>query len=168
MRKFHTVAALSLVALSAPACATEAPAKEKDAVANAVTDFLAAIGSEDKTAVADHMLPDGTIMVHNLMEADNPQIVAVPVQDHLKRWATRTGSYTEAMNYDIIKVSGTMAHVWGPYSFKAGTSLRHCGINSIHLLRTEAGWKVGNLSFTMVPPDQCAAVGADWVEGDDS
>ncbi|MEA1620026.1 hypothetical protein SOQ14_13975 [Erythrobacter sp. T5W1-R] len=130
--------------------------------AGAVDAFMAAIGSDDKTLLARHMDPRGTIFIHNRMDAANPRVDVVPVAQHLERWAARTGDYEEVMEYDVVRVEGDMAQVWGPYSFRYNGGLTHCGINSISLVRGADGWKVANTSFSMVPPAQCAEVGADW------
>lgn len=133
---------------------------------DAVDDFLAAIGSEDKTDLADHMIPEGVIFVHNHMDPENPRVDIVPVSQHLARWATLEGVFEEKMGDRQVMKSYGMAHVWGGYSFSANGSLRHCGVNSLSLVLMDDGsWKVGNASFTMVPPDQCRFVGANWVPG---
>ncbi|MDA0327831.1 MAG: hypothetical protein O2958_02280 [Gemmatimonadetes bacterium] len=41
-----------------------------------------------------------------------------------------------------------MASIWAPYTFYLNGAVRHCGINSIELLRDREGWKVTQLSDT--------------------
>ena len=51
--------------------------------------------------------------------------------------------------YDLdIDVDGDMASAWVPYTFYFDGVVRHCGINSIELLRDADGWKVTQLSDT--------------------
>ena len=51
--------------------------------------------------------------------------------------------------YDVdIDVDGDMASAWVPYTFYLDGVVRHCGINSIELLRDADGWKVTQLSDT--------------------
>ncbi|QUL37871.1 nuclear transport factor 2 family protein [Erythrobacter sp. JK5] len=156
------------LALAAPALADHHTTPEQDAVAEAVTDFMDAISSDDRTLLTELMVPEGMIFVHDRMDPDNPRLAIVPVAEHVERWKTRTADYEEVMNYSNILVDGDMAQVWGPYSFTADGTLTHCGINSLSLVKRDGEWKVGNTSFTMVAPSECMAVGADWVEGDDS
>ena len=164
MRGLPTIAGLALAAVAAPAYAGELDASERDAVAAAVTGFMDAIASDDKTLLALHMIPEAMIFIHNQMDPENPRVDVVPVAQHLERWAARTGDYEENMRYDVVEVSGDMAQVWGPYSFTYNGTLTHCGVNSISLVRGKNGmWKVGNTSFTMVPAARCGEVGADWV-----
>jgi acetyl-CoA carboxylase alpha subunit len=157
----------TLALLAAPALAQDYATPDHRAAADAVAAFMEAIASDDKTLLAQHMIPEGVIFIHNRMDPENPRIDTVPVARHLERWATRSGDYEEIMRYDTVEVEGDMAQVWGPYSFRANGALTHCGINSISLVRGPDGvWKVGNTSFSMVAPEACAQVGADWVDGE--
>lgn len=167
MRENLIAAALALVAAPSAAVAEDAPMlpTPETRVENAVTDFMNAIASEDKTMLARFMLPGGMIFIHNRMDPENPRIDTVSVEDHLERWAGRTGDYVEKMRYDHVLVSGDMAQVWGPYSFTYNGTLTHCGINSISLVEDADGaWKVANTSFTMVAPAACAEAGVDWLD----
>jgi hypothetical protein len=51
--------------------------------------------------------------------------------------------------YDVkVQVDGNMASVWAPYTFYLDKAVRHCGINSIELLRDGAQWKITQVSDT--------------------
>jgi len=51
--------------------------------------------------------------------------------------------------YDVsIEVDGNMASAWTPYTFYLDGQVRHCGVDSIELLRTEGEWKITQLSDT--------------------
>lgn len=162
MRGIPVIAGLAL-AFATPAAAEE-PASEQDAVIAGANAFFAAIASEDKTALAGVMIPEAVIFVHNRMDPGNPRVDVVPVAEHLAGWAKSTGRFDEMMFYETILIDGDMAQVWGPYSFRVNDKLTHCGINSLSMVRMEDGsWKVGNTSFTMVPPAECRSIGANWV-----
>ena len=137
---------------------------ESNLVKEAADRFFEALRSEDKTALAAVMVPEAVIFVHNRMDPANPRVDVVPVGEHLERWARGTRAVDEVMTYETVLVDGDMAHVWGPYRFAVEGQTTHCGINSISLIRTDRSvygeWKVANTSFTMVPPVQCAAIGA--------
>lgn len=164
----HTIATLALALAATPALADGYETPDHRAVADAVTGFMDAIASEDKTELANHMVLEGLIFVHNQMDPANPRVDVVPVAQHLERWAARTAQYKEEMSYDTVLVSGDMAQVWGPYSFTANGTLTHCGVNSISLVRDAQGvWKVANTSFSMVAPARCEEVGASWVSHHD-
>lgn len=156
MRAFITAAAAFLAA--APLAAEQAP--EHAEVTAAADAFFAALRSQDKTALAGQMDPQGLITIHHRMNPAAPKIIFVPAADHLHNWLTSAPDVDERMRYDAVLVDGDMAQVWGPYRFTAGGRTTHCGINSLSLVRGEGGWKVANTSFSMVPPDQCEALGA--------
>lgn len=139
-----------------PAWADDDPAQEAKL---AVNGFMNAIASDDKTDLADHMVPEAMIFVHNRMDPANPRVDHLTVAQHLENWAKRDARYIEDMAYTSVLVDGDMAHVWGPYSFWVNYELSHCGINSLNLVRTQDGWKVANTSFTMERPSECERLG---------
>jgi ketosteroid isomerase-like protein len=160
------LSALSLIAVAliaeAPLAAGEtapAPSPEQAEVTAAVDAFFTAIASDDKTALARHMIPEATIFIHNRMDPANPRVDVVGVARHLENWARRTASFDEEMAITDIRVDGDMAHVWGPYSFWADYELKHCGINSLSLVKGADGWKVANTSFIMERPSECERLG---------
>jgi len=157
--------AAALLTAAAPLAAEE-PTPEQAEVIAAADAFFAALGSTDKTDLAEVMLPEGVIFVHSRMDPANPRIDAVPVARHLERWARGSGRFIERMRYATVLVSGDMAQVWGPYVFLANSEISHCGINSLSLVKTsEGGWKVANTSFTMEPPSECERLGAPRMDG---
>ncbi|MFO6430601.1 hypothetical protein ACLBKT_10990 [Erythrobacter sp. W302b] len=154
------IPALAALLAAAPLAAQEPTPEQAEAIA-AADAFFAALRSEDGTALAGQMLPEGMIFIHSRMTPDLPRVDAVPVADHLARWAKGTRKVDEVMRYDTVLVDGDMALVWGPYRFIAEGKTTHCGINSLSLVKTEGGaWKVANASFTMELPERCAALGA--------
>ncbi|MEM9310786.1 MAG: hypothetical protein AAGA34_05005 [Pseudomonadota bacterium] len=142
---------------------SEGPAYPRDSVLGAADAFFEALASADKTALADVMIPEATIFVHNRMELGNPRVYIVPVADHLARWARGTRNVSEKMVYQRVYENGDLGIIEGPYSFSVEGEVTHCGVNILNIVKTDEGWKVGNTSFTMVPPDMCDIVGANWV-----
>lgn len=65
------------------------------------------------------------------------------------RAIANSGGRWEEPLYDVqVRVDGHMAQVWAPYTFYLDKKVRHCGIDSIELLRTSAGWKITQISDT--------------------
>lgn len=151
--------ALPALIAAAPLAAAEPSAAQSEAIA-AADAFFAALRSDDKTALAGQMLPEGMIFIHNRMNPDAPRVDVVPVARHLENWAKGTRKVDEVMRYDAVLVDGDMAQVWGPYRFIAEGKTTHCGINSMSLVKRADGWKVANTSFTMEQPARCASLGA--------
>lgn len=84
-----------------------------------------------------------------LDERDGP--AAVRAQS-VEGWITAIGSSGGSWNeqiYDLdVRVDGTMASIWAPYTFYLEDEISHCGINSIELLHDAGGWKVTQISDT--------------------
>ena len=163
MRGIPIFAGFALALAASPAAADVVVTEEMAVIAGANA-FMDAIANSDRTVLTQHMLPEAVIFVHNRFNPDKPRVDVMPATRHFENWAKRTSDYQESMRYDHVLVDGDMAQVWGPYSFTADGTLTHCGINSMSMVRMEDGsWKVGNVSFTMVAPQQCGAVGVDWL-----
>ncbi len=151
-------------ALAAAPIAAETPAStqapEHAAVTAAADAFFDALRTDDKTALALQMDPQGLITIHNRMDPAAPKILFVPVAKHLENWLKTPPGLDERMVYTTVLVDGDMAQVWGPYSFIASGKTTHCGINSMSLVKREGARKIANTSFSMVPPADCDALGA--------
>ena len=164
MKAFTLTAGVLLAA--APLAAQQAPERtpEQKDVAAATDAFFQAIGSTRKTDLAEVMLPEGVIFIHDRMTPGAPKLHVVPVAQHLERWAKNPNRNFENMRYETILISGDMAQVWGPYVFVVNSVPSHCGVNSLSLVRRDGVWKVANTSFTMEPVSQCAEIGAPGFE----
>ena len=85
-----------------------------------------------------------------VMSARNgPTVIASQAVDGwIEAIGSSEGRWDEQV-YDLdINVDGDMASAWVPYTFYLDGAVRHCGINSIELLRDADGWKVTQLSDT--------------------
>ncbi|MBI1402220.1 MAG: hypothetical protein GC147_03270 [Porphyrobacter sp.] len=153
------ITAIAAAMAAAPLAAEEPPTGQAEVIA-AADAFFAAIGSDDKTAIARTMDPEGTIYVHDRRKPDAPEVIVIPVARHLENWLKSPPGFAEKMVYAHVLVDGDMAQVWGPYRFTAGGKTTHCGIDSLSLVKRDGVWKVANTSFTMEPPSECARLGA--------
>lgn len=75
-------------------------------------------------------------------------IVYSPVDGWLSGIARSNGQWEERLFDTEIRVDGDIASVWTSYNFYLGGTLRHCGVDTIELIRTDAGWKITQLSDT--------------------
>ena len=65
------------------------------------------------------------------------------------------------MEYDVIIASDGVGQVWGPYRFMVDGKTMHCGIKSLSFVEiNEDLWRLGNSSYTVLPPEACANLGA--------
>lgn len=54
----------------------------------------------------------------------------------------------ERINFDAIKIDGSLAAVWTPYQFYFKGAFSHCGVNSFQLVRLNGSWKIQYLIDT--------------------
>ena len=50
--------------------------------------------------------------------------------------------YDERITFDRTQVDGDLANVWTNYKFYVGDKFRHCGVNSMTLVKEEGAWKL--------------------------
>ncbi|MEL6531202.1 MAG: nuclear transport factor 2 family protein [Pseudomonadota bacterium] len=151
---------LAAAAFSTPAFVQGQPSQAEIEVTNAVDAFFAALRSDDKTALARTMVPEGVIFIHDRRDPANPSITVRTVAEHVEGWKNSPTGTDEHMSYESVLIDGTMAHVWGSYAFLLNGETTHCGVNSMSLNKTADGWKISNTSFTMTALDECYALGA--------
>ena len=54
----------------------------------------------------------------------------------------------ERLHNPVVKVDGGLASVWAEYTFYLGDQLSHCGVDTFHLVKTVAGWRIIDLADT--------------------
>lgn len=102
--------------------------------------------------VREVFAPDARFAV--LDRRDGPARLAVQGVDGWIAAIGESGGQWNEQIYDVVvHVDRDMASIWAPYTFYLEGGLRHCGINSIELLRGADGWKVTQLSDTRQTED---------------
>ena len=48
----------------------------------------------------------------------------------------------------VIQIDQRLASAWMEFAFYLGEDLHHCGVNSMHLYKTDHGWKIAHLADT--------------------
>jgi hypothetical protein len=71
-----------------------------------------------------------------------PTIVYSNVDGWLSGIARSNRTWEERLFDTEIRVDGDIASVWTGYNFYLNGALRHCGVDTIELIRTAAGWKI--------------------------
>jgi hypothetical protein len=138
---------LAVATLMAVAVPPNVQAQDRDGAAAAVERMFEGMRSANSDMVRGVLAPDARFAVIN--DTNGSAIVAAESMDD---WVAAIGQSEGAWNeqiYDLdVRVDGDMASIWAPYTFYFQGSLRHCGINSIELLRGADGWKITQLSDT--------------------
>lgn len=50
-----------------------------------------------------------------------------------------------------VSIRGRLAQVWGEYEFLRDGKFSHCGVDTVLLFKTSAGWRIATLSYTVEP-----------------
>lgn len=143
------------IALPSTAMPLAGQATEEAAVLETVQAFFDAIADKDGEAGAGAVLEDARLQ--GLRARPDG---AVPVQgssgaDFAQRLPTMAGQMLERMWDPEVRVRGLVATVWTPYDFHVDGQFSHCGVDAFTLIRTEEGWKIASLTWT-VEPEGCA------------
>jgi hypothetical protein len=56
--------------------------------------------------------------------------------------------WDERISHVELRIDDNLAQAWMNYSFYVGGKFSHCGVNAIHLIRTDSGWKIIQLADT--------------------
>lgn len=62
--------------------------------------------------------------------------------------APKDQAYNEPIWNERIEIDGPLASVWVDYAFYLGNSFHHCGVDAMHLMLTDDGWKIFHLVDT--------------------
>ena len=65
------------------------------------------------------------------------------------------GVLVERMWDPEVRVDGPVAQLWAPYDFYRGGELSHCGVDAVHLVRRESGWRIVAITWTTARPPAC-------------
>jgi hypothetical protein len=79
---------------------------------------------------------------------DSTHILYAPIDGWLRGIAGSGGGWREQLFDTVVQVDGDIASVWTGYNFYLDGKLRHCGTDSMELLRVAGAWKITQLSDT--------------------
>lgn len=142
------IAAVLLVAM--PANAQE----DREAILAKVQQFFDALEKSDTAAGREAVLLDGQYF--RLRDVgDSLDLSRTPHTQFLRNLAAGGNDFLERMWDPTVLQHGRMAVVWTPYDFYRAGEFSHCGVDVFNLIRTNAGWRISGIMYT-VEPTGCA------------
>src|SRR5262245_51995684 len=141
-----------LLSMVAVACcirgvAAQAADKDKVDVQAVVARMFEGMREADSTKVRSVM--DLGARFAGVRTRDGKTTVSYDAVDGWLSGIARSNKQWDERIFDTeVRVDGNIASVWTRYNFYLNGALRHCGVDSFELLRTEAGWKITQLSDT--------------------
>jgi ketosteroid isomerase-like protein len=158
------LAALTLLAVTAPVMAQDRTAAEQEVIRD-VEQFFAAQNAADKGAMKQAMVRDAILTVTRTGSVSGPRSEVLSTRRYIKRVMTYKGRAFERMSYAKVEVTGDTALVEGPFVFTVDGAVTHCGINSLAMVKSDGRWRVGDSRYDIVPPSDCDKVGAPSAAG---
>jgi hypothetical protein len=114
----------------------------------AVNTFFDAMAESDVTLARSVMVDDG-ILYGYIESVDGLRLVRVSIGEFLAGWENREDSLLERI-WDVqVLTHDRLAVVWTPYDFFLNGEFHHCGVNSFNLIRSDAGWKITGVTYSM-------------------
>jgi hypothetical protein len=136
------------LSLAAETLRAQAPWAEAAPVIATVQRLFDAMSQHD-TVIARALLLPGTRFVALPSDtlSTGPRVQSDSAFIH--SLATRPDRLLERMWTPVVQVRGVIATLWAPYDFHRDGQWSHCGIDTVTLLRTTAGWQVAGLVYTI-------------------
>ena len=138
----HRLLAATVLASALSLYAADA-ASEKQVI-DVVQKTFDAMAAKDADAIRKLFVPDA-----RLIATHNGKLTSTPVE----QFATRISAIPEPILERIwnpkVLVQGDIAILWAEFDFHRASKLSHCGIDVVNLLKTEDGWKIASIQFTV-------------------
>ncbi len=103
-----------------------------------------AMAAHDAGAARALFTPEAALLA---VRADGTAAVT-PHEQWLAHLSASKDKWLERMWNPKVLEHGSIAVVWAEYDFHLNGKFSHCGIDSVDLLKTGAGWKISGVSFT--------------------
>ena len=138
-----------LIATSVPARAQDPEPDDRSAVLAVVQEFFDAMTAADSARTAAIMLRDG--MNYGIRLEPEYFLAPYSTADYMTSLPNRETRIVERIWDPTVLLHGPLAVVWAPYDIYGDGEFLHCGVDTFTLLRTDAGWRIANVAFTMEP-----------------
>jgi hypothetical protein len=118
-------------------------------VLRVVQAFLDAINTRDTAAYRALVLAE----VKNLIifpQADSVVYRWRSTEESLYNLGSEGPGLLERIWEAEVRVNGPIAAVWSPYDFYVDGAFSHCGIDAFQLVRSDAGWRIGAIAYTVI------------------
>lgn len=101
----------------------------------------------------------GAIMMKALPRTGLPTGVGFDPVDGFVAAVGRPGQPGDEQIFDpVVQIDGSLATAWMFYTFHAGATFTHCGVDALQLIRTAEGWKISVIADTRRTTD-CETAG---------
>ncbi len=139
------ISAALLLGVDTPVAAQATPdSREVLAVVRATFD---AMREKDGDKLRGLFHPEARLFSTGLREGAL-SIAVTTLNDFVESVTTSQDFLDERFQNPEVRIEQDLASVWTPYTFHRGELFSHCGIDAIHLMRDESGWRIVGLAYT--------------------
>jgi hypothetical protein len=115
---------------------------------------LSTLGDRNVAAHRELFLPAATVI--SVTERDGePTTLVRTLEESINSIAAVTVPMEERIWDPEVRVDGGVAIAWAPYDFYIDASFSHCGHDAFQLIRTDRGWKLASIVYTVEQPPDC-------------
>jgi len=149
--KIFCLALISCGLFCVPAAIAEEEA-DRAAVVDIVQAFFDAMTDRNVADMRSMLTPDG--IFYGYREGpEGLQIMSPTHQRYVDGLAAGESRLVERFWQPQILMHDRMAVVWTPYDLYVDGTFSHCGIDSFSFLKTDQGWKITGIVFSMETED---------------
>ncbi len=133
-------------------CFSQTPTQEEQSVKKVLDDFFQALEKQDTLLFNKVVFNSGQIWSIR-QYGDSIRYGMRTFKDDVHLFNPEAIISESPLDYEI-KVHEQIASAWVPYTLSVNRKFLHCGIDVFTLLKSNEGWKIANITFTM-EPDGC-------------
>ncbi len=129
---------------------SQAKHPEEKLILEKVNQFFEALKKQDTVLLKAIVLFDGqtaSIRIQN----DTLAIRTAQFKDRIKTFVNPRSVVDEKMLSAEIKILGSIAMAWVPYTLSINETFNHCGIDVFTFFKTTDGWKIVSLDYSVEP-----------------
>jgi ketosteroid isomerase-like protein len=126
-----------------------------DAIKQTINTVADALRKGDSTLLRSVLAKDMEVQSISTDKMGKVKLSTMSADELVKHIGTpHTDVYDERVVIGDIKIDGLLASVRAPYKFYLGNTFSHCGVNFYQLAKTDGGWKIIYIGYT-VSKDNC-------------
>lgn len=122
-------------------------AADQAAVIQVVEDLFQAMSRQDGEVMRALHMPEVALI--RVMDNAKPSVHLSSPDGFINSIVNAPAEPRERMWNPEVRVDGNLATLWAPYDFHLGDAFSHCGIDAFQLVRTDAGWKIVSIAYTV-------------------
>ncbi|MGW8283014.1 MAG: hypothetical protein ACWGON_06910 [Gemmatimonadota bacterium] len=116
---------------------------------------LSTLGDRNVAAHREFFLPSATVIAVTERDGERSTLVR-NLEESINSIAAVTVPMNERIWDPEVRVDGGVAIAWAPYDFYIDGGFSHCGHDAFQLIRTDGGWKLSSIIYTVQQPPDCA------------